>query len=417
MKKVLWLIIGLVLMQVAFADTYVFETGQCQSIKSGNYDIIICENTDLLDEQFQLEVPQGTKVLEFDKGGIIKEITLKKVSDATELTLNIPMVDYDAQGNSMYVEKECIRNTEKAYIDPMTPTYGEKTNVRVDFYPLEMVDCETGLFKLYEKMEIEIEFEDRISFSVERTSELIPEKDVTYVAHFDETPNGEISVEGRYGLIETFEAKSKTVEMTFTTTLTELQEYTFDYYEGDELLATQNIEEDLSWGNFDFRVLESEDKTIFPLAIEITNDLQEEISLDLQIMSTNLDGDVQTTMNTSIKAKPGIGIYYIDFKVTEEERNNNIDIIGSYKGISLLASHNTFVRFKKEETQSGLPPPPGEELIQEMAKVIQEEASKTSAKKSVSSRLSTTIAIIVSVLLTALVIYIIFKYMRTKPED
>lgn len=424
MKKLLFFIIFALLALNVYGFRYTYQTGDFSIKESNNYELVQIQNGNQFEQEYGIVAPYSTKEFEFEPGKALKDARVFRFLEQVEITANLPVLEYDERdGTTRFVDRDCDFNELEAHVSA-TPFYGEKTLVKVEFYPLRMEDCENNKFVLYKALDTELEFYEQNKIKSIDFGEIKPGEEVTFTVNFEEILEGKLVVK-EADTEEIFAEKAISgqdkIEITFTATNFADQAYKFEYYENDELVDIEVITASKDWGDIDFRVLISEDKLIFPLAIETNNILSEDIKLDITLNSLNDILEVDSTTNKEITAPPGKNIVYTDFTIAEDETVNDIELIATYNGISKTVLYNSLVRFTKSEVSNGLPPPPGEKIRENIAEIAQnltKEASlENKEKKAISSRLANTIGITLALILTLAVIYIAFKYMRTKPEE
>ncbi len=401
----------LVLVPSALAETRIFHTGPYITEQRDAYEVIYTPETMLISQIGNLEEPVGRVKYEFPQGTVIKDITILWKESYQDLTLNIPEVDWDIDQSPLYLDRTCDSNSRDIFVDYGLPIYSDKTYIEVDIFPLEVVDCLQGKFRLWEKISLDFEIEDKNHFAVESKSDILPGRTAIFNLVFDRVPSGEVLVEGTYGEVGLFKVMSKESTVSFISTETEIQEYDFYYYEGDDLIAVTHYEEDIGWGEADFRVLNTSTNTSIDLAIEVINNEGKIIPLTIELYSVNDDGSPGTNKEITIQAKPGRKIYYVeDFEIDESEYLDDIAIIASYRGVSILAQHNSLVTFSKEETLNVLPRSPGEQILTEIAHTLtgEERPIKEESKLKSSTVVGVTIAVILFILM-GVVAYYLFK--------
>lgn len=369
MRFIFYIFLILLVPFVFGSEIKTFEINDFQIEKINGYNLIFFPVANHLRyEQYYTEMPMAVLEYNYSPDKVISNVSVKSYSGPKDVEINLPEVSEDVDGTTLYRENSCAVNENPPDLD-YSVIYSERAYLIVNFYPLEIVDCENDLYRYYENYEIEIEFLDGNEFSVKSLDDVIVEQNVTFELEFEEVPNGVVEVETQAYEFYHYEVNEKKVEIEVPVPLLAFQEFVFYYYEekSDEEYELNSVNfygEDLRWGDFDFRVLNGEDNNTLELAIEVINILNKEIPLEIEIYSVDSDLNVYENRNLTIYAKPHRYMYYTNFSISNESKFNDIVMFATYDNFSLTVGHNTLVRFDKEDTLDGFPKTPGEELYE-----------------------------------------------------
>ena len=197
------LIIGImfvILAGIASAETLTYKTGIYEAVYQGNYGLLYINNGDLIEEDGELREPVAMQNFNVSSDKAIKSITLKSRNLPKEFELNIPQIGYT--NNNVYANKdrECFENFRDAYTVVWAHTYEKTAYVMIEVHPLEVTDCEKGIFTLYQEMEMEVEYyeENKIK-SVENTG-LVSGQSATLTFNLENrNPDSKIVVRDDWG--------------------------------------------------------------------------------------------------------------------------------------------------------------------------------------------------------------------------
>jgi hypothetical protein len=405
----------LTLIPLVSAEIFTYSIGDYEKSDRGEYSLVYINNGELLEEEGMLYQPVGTETFQIAHNKAIKSVNVIERNSPVRLKLNLPQLEFYDDDKYRFVERECFPNTREAWID-YTSEYGQSPKLTVEFYPLEMQDCKKGEFILYQGMKIEVEYYETNKIKSVTHSEINPGEDITFLLQFEN-----IDKEGEVVIYNTFdpdteierEVTSEKISAVLTAPSIPIQEYVIEYYEGYEIVDRAVVMEDHNWGSIDFRVLTSDKKTVFPLAIESYNRLKDSLPLDITIKTIDPDTlEDGTTIRKRATVPMGKRIFYVDLEISENEMTNDIHIAATYNGITEYAEHNSLIRFKKEDVKRGLPKSPGEELLEEMAKASQDKDKDEAIAGEAKLPSSSVIGIIITIALFAIMGYFAYSFFR-----
>ena len=415
---ILFGIILIVLSGFAYAETLTYETGIYEAVAMDQWDLLYINNGDLLEEDGEIREPVKVEKFAVASDKAIKEVYLKDRAKSKEFDLNIPEVKYKNEETYSYEKRTCDTNYRDAYISTLSYDYADESSILIEIHPLEITNCLDGEFILYQELEIEIEYYEENKIKSVEHSGLYPGEKTTLTFELENrNSNSKIIVYDDWG--NELGSKKPTSDKTQITVNvpedTANLYFTAEYYENNEIVDRELIKQDLSWGKMDFRVLVSENPLVFPLAVQIDNKKEEEIEIDLIIISTNKDLEEMTKLKKIIKAPVGSTIHYLNFEITEEEKINDISIEATHNGIAEYAEHNSIVRFTHDEVKGGLPASPGQEIAEELFEKMKDPSTFESENPKIKKQTNMTLTIIVAIVAVILIIGLIifaFKYMR-----
>ena len=80
-----------------------------------------------------------------------------------------------------------------------------------------------------------------------------------------------------------------------------------------------------SWGSVDFRIYESDDPYVFPLVIDVENNLDREFTAELYVKTIYGDGSYgESELHKLIDVPKNPEMLYLDFPVSVLERTNDV---------------------------------------------------------------------------------------------
>lgn len=367
MKKIIPVIMFILIAGVVAAENIIYELEEYEVYQKGEWELIAARGTENWEREGAINEPISKIDYEVPQDRAIKDVKIVGLSKSVELMANLPKVFYQ-QELVGFEERTCRRNERKAWIS-YSDIYDETGILAIEYHPLEYRDCEKGEWTLHRKMEVEVEYYEENKIKSVKHTPFVGDSTATFTLEMENLRDSYLYV---YDSISqtVFEGPAE-AEMEIEVEIGPFgeQHFFFEVEEDGEIVDRAAIIEDLSWGSVDFRVLVSESRTVFPLAVEITNTKEEAIDVELEIESTDMNFTVQSTMKEQITAKPGNSIHYIDFSIGDDETRNDIGIRAFHNGVMKYAEHNSLIRFTKEEVQAGLPSSPGEQLKQEIAEL------------------------------------------------
>jgi len=111
-----------------------------------------------------------------------------------------------------------------------------------------------------------------------------------------------------------------------------------------------------SWGSVDFRIHESDDPYVFPLIIDVENNLNDEFTAELYVKTIYGNGSYgESELHKLIDIPQNPELLYLDFSVSALERNNDVLIIVEYKDESEEALHTSLTRLSLDSISEELP--------------------------------------------------------------
>jgi hypothetical protein len=418
MRKIAVIIIMFcALAAIASAEKFTYETGVYEKYDNAGYELLAINNGEQWESDGQLNEPVTLQKYQISSDKAIKEVKIIKKSDSIKLSINLPQIDYGGDEFFSFVERECLANERDAFMT-YDDEHGKESFLNFEIHPLEITDCENGKFTLYRKMEIEVEYYDENKIKSVSPSEFKPGEEATIKFEFENLKGeNEIIIKDDWGsevVLENVYSEEETYIVDIPEDTEDIY-FTIEFYEGGEIVDRAVISQDLDWGSVDFRVLVSEDDTVFPLAIEIKNAVGEEIAVGLVMMSLNMDGEAETTKTETVDASPGNSIHYFNLEAGEDGRMNDISVEATYNGITEYIDHNSLVRSTHDEVKDGLPLSPGEELAKDLVDIAagtyEDGESEGPAEATTKSNL---IGILAAVIMFCLIGYIAFKYLRKR---
>lgn len=420
MKKIAFCIAILILMPCAAAEVFTYYTGAYETEIREDYDILHINNGELFEQDGMIYQPYGTEVFEIPADKAVKDVRIIEKNKPVSISANIPQLEFYDDEKYRFAQRDCFFPTSEAWID-YRMRYGESAEMTVVFYPLEMKDCDTGEFALYQEIKIEAEYYTPNKIKSVSHSEISPGSRILLDIEIENRKeNSEIAIYNPFSLVEksVYEVVSDRLSAEVDAPEIAEQSYAIEYYENGDIVDRYLISENAKWGSVDFRVLESGKSTVFPLAIELHNTHGENISVLLRIRTIGIDLEEGSEKEMSLIAQPGKNIFYTDFEVSENETNNDLTVEAAYNGITEYAEHNSLVRFSKESFISGLPPSPGQELLEDVARESSggSDLSKTTAEESESPKegfsSSTAAGVVIIIALFAIVGYLVKIYLK-----
>ena len=407
MKKTI-AILFLSLLMASFVCAETYNIGKYEVLEKEEYSTVLIQNGDLVEEDEMPFEPVGRMTIPLDRDKAVKDIRILNARNPEKLDLNLPILKFVDEENYQLVDNDCFEDKREPYLYT-TILDGADYKVIVDIYPLEIVDCSEGKYILYKDIDLEVEYHEENNILDASYSEIVPGKPVKIDIEFQDV------AEGDKVTIETYEGKEVEKQVTSGKMSFEVDApenvaqnfFLIKYYRDYEVIDREIIIQETDWGSFDFRILVSENRNILPIAIEVNNELEEEIELDILIESVDVDSITQTSKKTTLNSRPGKQIHYINFEVGDDELINDIDITATYNTVSHNQGHNSIMRFTHDEVKEGLPSP-REDLAEELSNIIESEESKPK------TNISNILGIIIAVLLFGGVGFLAFYFLRKK---
>jgi hypothetical protein len=129
-----------------------------------------------------------------------------------------------------------------------------------------------------------------------------------------------------------------------------------------------------SWGSVDFRIYESDDPYVFPLVIDVENNLDREFTAELYVKTIYGDGSYgESELHKLIDVPKNPEMLYLDFPVSVLERTNDVLVIVEYNDESEEALYNSLTRLSLEMVITDKLPAVPEDLIEGVSEVSVEE--------------------------------------------
>jgi hypothetical protein len=135
-------------------EEFEFNTGNFTIVNSGNYSLISTGATmDSIDLSKPI-LPMRALEEELPKETIIKQMVVTGMSDAVDITLgNLPM-----NGLSGFLDRVCYEESGSAGVDFGYAYTDDALAIYPKIHPVEVVNCTSGHFKLYKKINYKIEY-------------------------------------------------------------------------------------------------------------------------------------------------------------------------------------------------------------------------------------------------------------------
>ncbi|MBU0629049.1 MAG: hypothetical protein KKC75_07715 [Nanoarchaeota archaeon] len=136
-----------------FRKHLVFSINEYGLSEEGNFTIINASNTFSNLEYGELVLPKSVRTTYFPKNTIIMNVTVDAAYDLVELTVeDLPAYEFDLVNRTCYYENQAVRvEFSSGYSD-------DSQEVAAIIYPVEVVNCTEGKFKLYRKFNYSIEY-------------------------------------------------------------------------------------------------------------------------------------------------------------------------------------------------------------------------------------------------------------------
>jgi hypothetical protein len=190
------------------------------------------------------------------------------------------------------------------------------------------------------------------------------------------------------------------------------------YMENDKVVDIKTVgplpeTPESGWASIDLRALTSDNKTIVPLAIKITNKIGKKIEAELKIQSLFINGSVGSEKIKKITIPENPNIYNTNFSISPNEEFNDVKVILTYHNSSITETINTFIKAKPGSIgEKDLPKRPGEILQEQLNNKTQEDGEK---RLETGKQISTTLIVAVSIILTILILFFAVKYLKNEP--
>ncbi|MBN2112035.1 hypothetical protein JW707_02945, partial [Candidatus Woesearchaeota archaeon] len=290
MKKVFLLFALLMVFPVlANAEILNYETGIYEEYDMDEWTLLYIQNGDLWEADGELNEPVTIQKFDIPSDKAIKSIEITEKRSPKEFKLNLPQVEYSGDYYS-YVPRDCYYDQREAYMVVSSYDYADTASVSLEVHPMEITDCEKGVFTLYREMDFEIEYYEENKIKSVDYDSLTPGEETTLNFELENrNPESEIIVYDDWGNeLASKEVYSDTEKVAVAVPGDTPNLYlNVEYYEEGNVVDRAVITQNLDWGDMDFRVLVSESVLEFPLALQIDNEKGEEISVKLKIASIN----------------------------------------------------------------------------------------------------------------------------------
>lgn len=129
-----------------FKNTVVFNVENAGVRSDNDFDYITSTNMYLTNDYLELMLPKTVITHELPLDTVVEEIELVELSDPIEFSANIPTWFNEPVG------RICEKNTKEAGIDYSHAYDVDRELVFVEIDPVEVIDCEAGEFRIYQKI-------------------------------------------------------------------------------------------------------------------------------------------------------------------------------------------------------------------------------------------------------------------------
>ncbi|MGK0209542.1 MAG: hypothetical protein ACI83O_000820, partial [Patescibacteria group bacterium] len=119
----------------------------------GDYQLIEAKPAYTSTSNYELGLPMAIRTTYFPKNTIITDYEVTFIGDPVEITLE----DLPSYENG-FVERVCYENTQDYSITFSDSYTDSEHNVVAEIHPVEVIDCEKGLFKLYKQINYSIDY-------------------------------------------------------------------------------------------------------------------------------------------------------------------------------------------------------------------------------------------------------------------
>jgi hypothetical protein len=143
--------------------------------------------------------------------------------------------------------------------------------------------------------------------------------------------------------------------------------------------ADELDEKTASWGSVDFRILESDNPSIFPIVIDIENTIGEELEATLIIETLTPDASYgQSDYEEDITIPINPELIYVDFEVSEGEEKYDVWVWVYVDDEPAYKLYNSITRIEEKDIKEKdqLPLLPGEKLREEIGEYLEEFEEK-----------------------------------------
>ena len=400
-KTALWILMVIVLSAAVSAKTFTFEVGDYEIEDADGFEILNTENTELTLWDGDLVLVEAIFPLVFPDTQVVDEIRLIEFKDPVELELNIPSAAETDFMEFDYVERECFENTREVEFFVNDPIImGNEATYSIWIYPLEVVDCEEGKFKLYQT----VEYGAKIVESVSRI-ELVkvegmasPGSTIPIKIFMNREVDGKLVIKDIIGeekiASKTIKGDREIINLKLSDDF-DREQYILEYIEDGKTVAYKDFIISTTWGSIDFTVHKSDDLSIIPIKVNITNNYDEEINVNGTLELINWDSEVTKTTPLEMVLAPGSNKREMDVTVSEEQQKDDIKITLEYEGHEESVTRNTMMRID----------PAVAAWAKEQLEEDETQTSDPTAK-------STIIAVIIAVVMFIIVGYVALKYTR-----
>ena len=174
-----------------YKKSFEFKITEHEIATEGDYSLIETDKTVQSMTPYELVLPKRTLMEEFPPNTVITNYSVTKMADAVSITANIPTLNETGMMQRVCYEKE--RNATVEF----SQSYTEDSRVVLtNIYPVEIVDCDKGKFKLYKTIKYEIEY---IPFSpvlikeIAGPSEMLPGQKSNITIEIENTQSGPVN--------------------------------------------------------------------------------------------------------------------------------------------------------------------------------------------------------------------------------
>ncbi len=325
---------------VPYTGKFTFQIPKYQIKEKDNFSILNAEFMSQNYKHRELFLPKQIISHKYPDKTIIQDMKLLSLEDPVEITIpNIPMWEgeiIDDTPKGKLIKRECYFDQSDAGID-FAHSYTENEEVvLVTINPVEVVDCEQGIFKLYQKVTYDIDY---LPYSDVLIDELNYKK---YVAPEEETTL-EVKLQniksmGVYGKLIVTDENNNIVGKTFTHlhtaegNLFEIQfnagnergikKYKVEYFDDETPTTYNEFELNIDTLVFDQVTPEKIDyeQENIPTTIIIDNRLETtEVHIKTSIYPKDNPEDIKEIMQEDLSVDNGITIktYNLDYEVED----------------------------------------------------------------------------------------------------
>jgi len=137
-----------------YTKEFQFDIEDYNILEQGNFSLIETDKTNNLVLPYELVLPSRTLIEEFPSNTIVTDFGVTSMSNSVDLNVeDLPM--FDGFGN---VERECYEDNKSAGVTFENSYTEESRLVITNIYPVEVLNCTNGEFRLYQDIEYYMEY-------------------------------------------------------------------------------------------------------------------------------------------------------------------------------------------------------------------------------------------------------------------